>query len=159
RILARLDHGKVRLFTRNGNDWTDKMPSLARELAALAVETSWLDGEVVVLQESGLPDFNALQNAFDKRQGSDAMTYFVFDALYLNGKDLRASDLRTRRQVLENILSGHDAHRVRLSQTFDADGQSVLQSACKMGLEGIIAKRLDAPYKGVRDDTWLKIKC
>jgi bifunctional non-homologous end joining protein LigD len=149
----------VRLFTRNGNDWTDKMPSLVRELAAIPVETAWLDGEVVVLQANGLPDFNALQNAFDKRQGSDAMTYFVFDALYLEGHDLRRRALRDRRQILQAILARHEQNRVRLSETFHVDGTSILQSACKMGLEGIIAKRLDAAYKGVRDETWLKIKC
>ena len=159
RILARCDHGDVQMFTRNGNDWTDKMPSLVRELATIPVETAWLDGEVVVQQENGLPDFNALQNAFDAKQGSDAMTYFVFDVLHLDGRDLRPSDFRTRRRVLENMLARHQQDRVRLSATFNVDGASVLQSACKMGLEGIIAKRLDAPYKGTRDQSWLKVKC
>ena len=144
RILARCDHGSVRMFTRNGNDWTEKMPSLARELAAIPVETAWFDGEIVVQQGNGLPDFNALQNAFDAKQGSDAMSYFLFDVLYLDGRDLRSSDFRTRRSVLESVLSRHQQDRVRLSATFDADGASVLQSACKMGLEGIIAKRLDS---------------
>ena len=70
RILARCDHGSVRLFTRKGNDWTDKMPTLARELAKIPVESAWLDGEVVVLAANGLPDFNALQNAFDRREAT-----------------------------------------------------------------------------------------
>jgi bifunctional non-homologous end joining protein LigD len=159
RILARCDDGNVRLFTRNSNDWTDKMPTLARELATMPVETAWLDGEIVVQDTNGLPDFNALQNAFDKRQGDRAMTYFVFDLLYVDGRDLRRLDQRTRRAALEALIARHEQGHVRLSQAFEADGASVLQSACKMGLEGIIAKRLDSPYKGVRDQTWLKIKC
>ena len=159
RILARCDRGTVQMFRRNGNEWTDKMPSLVSELAAIPVDTAWLDGEVVVQQANGLPDFNALQNAFDAKQGSDTMTYFVSDVLHLDGSDLRPSDFRTRRQVLEKRLARHQKERVRLSATFNADGASVLQSACKMGLEGIIAKRMDAPYKGTRDDSWLKIKC
>src|SRR4029453_8635292 len=87
------------------------------------------------------------------------MTYFLFDVLYLDGRDLRSSEFRTRRVVLERLLERHEQQRVRISATFDTDGASVLQSACKMGLEGIIAKRLDAPYKGVRDESWLKVKC
>lgn len=159
RILARCEHGAVRMFTRSGNDWTDKMSSLARELASIPVDSAWFDGEIVVQQANGLPDFNALQNAFDAKQGSDAMTYFVFDALWLDGSDLRSMPFSERREVLETVLGRHEQERVRLSATFDADGASVLQSACKMGLEGIIAKRLDASYKGTRDESWLKIKC
>jgi ATP-dependent DNA ligase len=85
RLLARCEGGQARLFTRNRNDWTAKMASLAREVATLPIETAWLDGEVVVLGEGGIPDFNALQNAFDKR-GTEAITYFIFDVLYLNGR-------------------------------------------------------------------------
>lgn len=70
RILAQCDHGNVRLFTRNGNDWTDKMPSLVRELATVPIQTAWFDGEVVVQQANGLPNFNALQNAFDESKAS-----------------------------------------------------------------------------------------
>jgi bifunctional non-homologous end joining protein LigD len=158
RILSRCGGGVVRLFTRNENDWTSKMVSLAQELAALPAETAWFDGEVVVLGENGIPNFNALQNAFDTR-GTESLTYFVFDLLYLNGKDLRGLEFRQRRELLAALFAENDSERVRLSQTFDADGQSVLQSACKMGLEGVIAKRLDAPYKSTRTDAWLKVKC
>lgn len=158
RILARCAQGKVRLFTRNENDWTKRMTSLARELAGIPVNTAWLDGEVVVLGETGIPDFNALQNAFDK-VGTENITFFAFDVLYLNGRDLRSLAFRDRRASLEELFAEHTPERVRMSQTFDADGNSVLQSACKMGLEGIIAKRLDAPYRSARTDTWLKVKC
>jgi bifunctional non-homologous end joining protein LigD len=158
RILARCEGRSTRLYTRNGNDWTAKMESLTREVSLLPVKTAWLDGEVVVLGDDGLPKFNALQNAFD-RAGTEHIVYFVFDVLYLNGRDLRGLEFRERRAVLEQLFAGYDQPRVRLSQTFDADGASVLQSACKMGLEGVIAKRLNAPYRSARTDAWLKVKC
>jgi bifunctional non-homologous end joining protein LigD len=158
RILARCEAGKVRLFTRNANDWTAKMESLARQVSMLPATNAWLDGEVVVLGDDGLPKFNALQNAFDSA-GTEHITYFVFDVLYLNGKDLRGLEFRERRAVLEQLFTDYDQGRVRLSQTFDADGASVLQSACKMGLEGVIAKRLNATYRSARTDAWLKVKC
>jgi len=151
RILARCQGGQVRLFTRNRNDWTAKMASLAMEVATLPVETAWLDGEVVVLGEGGIPDFNALQNAFDNR-GTEAITYFVFDLLYLNGRDLCGLEFRQRRELLEALFAGHDQWRVRLAQTFATDGRNVLQSACKMGLEGVIAKKVNAPYRSARSD-------
>src|SRR5262245_34992154 len=76
RILARIDGGGGRLYTRNGNDWTSKMPRLAKEVAKLAVNDAWLDGEVVIIGATGIPDFNALQNAFDGKD-TDGLTYFV----------------------------------------------------------------------------------
>ena len=158
RILARCEGGSARLYTRNGNDWTTKMSSLACEVSLLPVKTAWLDGEVAVLGDNGLPKFNALQNAFDSAR-TEHIVYFVFDVLYLNGRDLRGLAFRERRAVLEQLFTAYDQPRVRLSQTFDADGASVLKSACKMGLEGVIAKRLNAPYRSARTDAWLKVKC
>jgi bifunctional non-homologous end joining protein LigD len=158
RILARCESGEARLFTRNGNDWTTKMETLARQVSLLPAKTAWLDGEVVVLGDDGLPKFNALQNAFDSA-GTEHIVYFVFDLLYLNGKDLRTLDLSSRRAALEDLFADYDQGRVRLSQAFGADGASVLQSACKMGLEGIIAKRLNARYESRRSEAWLKVKC
>lgn len=158
RILARCESGQARLFTRNQNDWTAKMKSLARETSQLPTGSAWLDGEIVVMNDKGVPDFNALQNAFDE-QGTEDIVYFVFDALYLNGKDLRELPLKERRAALESVFTDFQSDRVRLSQIFKADGASVLQSACKMGLEGVIAKKLDAPYRETRTDAWLKVKC
>lgn len=156
RILARIEGGGVRLFTRNGNDWTSKMPRLVRELEEFAVENAWFDGEVVVLGDNGIPDFNALQNAFDGNH-TEGLTYFVFDLLYLNGDDLRPHALRHRRAVLEALFDDYSGD-VRLNQTFHVDGSSMFESARRTGLEGIIAKRLDAPYRGTRTDSWRKIK-
>ncbi len=104
------------------------------------------------------PHFNQLQNAFDKK-GTEAITYFVFDVLFLDGKDLRSLPLRERRAILETLLADVDSDCVRLSQTFEADGASILLSACKMGLEGVIAKKWSAPYREGRTKAWLKVKC
>ena len=158
RLLARIENGQCRLFTRNGNDWTDKMTSLSVETAALGIGSGWLDCEAVVLDADGIPNFNALQNAFD-RVGTERIRLFVFDLPYLNGHDLRALPLRSRRAVLKEQLTAVESDRIRFSEEFAAPGASVLESACKMGLEGVMAKRSDAPYVLKRTTTWLKLKC
>jgi bifunctional non-homologous end joining protein LigD len=159
RILARLRAGEVRLFTRKGNDWTDKLPGLAVELAKLPLEDGWLDGEAVVLDQNGIPNFNALQNAFD-RSREQSIVYFVFDVPYLNGRDLRRRPQSERSEALREVLADNASARVRLSEPFETDGASALRSACAMGLEGLIAKRLDGCYDGgERSNAWLKLKC
>jgi bifunctional non-homologous end joining protein LigD len=100
RLLARLDAGRAQLFTRNGNDWTDRLKPLAAALGSLGIRSGWLDGEIVVLNARGVPDFNALQKAFDSERAA-AIRYFVFDLPYLNGFDLRASPLKSRRALLQ----------------------------------------------------------
>jgi bifunctional non-homologous end joining protein LigD len=157
-LLARIDAAKVRLLTRNGNDWTDKMPQLARAVAQLGIERAWLDGEIVVLNHEGVPDFNALQNALDERR-SQAIVYFVFDVPFLRDQDLRAVPLEARRSVLAGLFNGVVNPRVRLSTTIDAPIPEVLKAACAMKLEGIIVKLADASYVSDRTDTWLKLKC
>lgn len=158
RLLTRFEDGKPRLITRRGNDWSSKMPSLLTELETLGLQSSWLDGEIVVLKEGGVPDFNALQNAFDKRLSAD-ITYFLFDVPFFEGYDLRSVELRHRRELLETFLKEKGTEHVRLSAAFDSDPTSILSSACQMGLEGIIAKRADAPYLERRTESWLKLKC
>ena len=160
RMLARFDAqvgAKPRLFTRNGHDWSSKMPLLVDELAALGLEGTWLDGEVVVLGPDGMPSFNALQNAFDGKATRD-IVYFVFDVPYFEGHDLRAVPLRERRALLEALLARHPSDRVRFSSAFDADPANLMRSIEQLKLEGIIAKRDDAPYVSQRTDSWLKLK-
>ncbi len=158
RILARVDAGGVRLFTRNGHDWTDKMKSLAAAVAALGARRSWLDGEIVVLDDKGVPDFNALQNALGSAR-SDAIVYFAFDAPYFDGQDLRKVPLASRRALLRRLFDAHGGSRVRYSQDFEAPAAQMLEAACRMGMEGVIAKRVDAPYVSARSESWLKLKC
>jgi bifunctional non-homologous end joining protein LigD len=159
RILARKRAGEVRLFTRKGNDWTDKLPGLVGELAKLPLEDGWLDGEAVVLDENGIPNFNALQNAFD-RSREHSIVYFVFDVPYLNGRDLRRRPQSERSEALRELFATNTSARIRMSEPFETDGASALRSACAMGLEGLIAKRLDGCYEGgERSNAWLKLKC
>lgn len=158
RILARIEGGQCRLVTRNGNDWTSKMGSLAVELGRLDVTGAWIDGEAVVLDEAGMPDFNALQNSFD-RHGTEKIVFYAFDVPFLNGKDLRSFPQGQRNAILRLVLATAPSDRVRMSEMFDAPAQQLLESACAAGLEGIMAKRPDAPYSTARSPAWLKLKC
>ena len=157
RLLARIDGDAVRLFTRGGHDWTAKMPALVRALRGLGLKRSWLDGEIVVIGSAGTPDFNALQNAFDRRR-TEAIDYFLFDLPYFEGWDLRATPLAARRQLLKQLLDDEPQPRLRFSADFDAAPAAIVESARRMGLEGVIAKRRDAPYESRRTETWLKLK-
>jgi bifunctional non-homologous end joining protein LigD len=99
RILSRFESGNPHLIARRGNDWSSKMPGLIAELKTMGVSLGWLDGEIVVLDEHGVPDFNALQNAFDREDSAD-ITYFLFDVPFFEGYDLRNVELPYRRQLL-----------------------------------------------------------
>ena len=158
RLLARIEAGRVQLFTRNGNDWTDKLEPLAAALRGCGLESGWLDGEIVVLNARGLPDFNALQNAFESARVA-TIQYFVFDLPFLNGFDLRKSPLHARRALLRQLLETRANDTLCFSADFAADPASVLESARALGLEGIVAKRADSPYVSQRAATWLKLKC
>ena len=117
-----------------------------------------LDGEIVVMNGDGLPDFNALQNAIDNA-ASEAIEYFVFDLPFHDGRDLRKVPLRARRALLGELLETMPSDRIRLSQSFPATPAQMLEAARSMQLEGIIIKRPDAPYVSQRTETWLKLKC
>lgn len=158
RIMARIESGRVQLFTRNGHDWTSKMPQQAEALAALGLESAWLDGEVVVPNEAGTPDFQALQNAFEAGR-SGSIVYYLFDLPYLNGMDLRQAPLEERRAALEQLLDQNDSDLLRFSADFTEHPESVLESACQMNLEGLIGKRAGSPYVSRRSNSWVKIKC
>ncbi|VTU15263.1 Putative DNA ligase-like protein/MT0965 [Variovorax sp. PBL-H6] len=158
RLLARIDKGEVRLLTRNGHDWTRKLESIAAAIADLGLDNAWLDGEIVVLNEAGVPDFNRLQNAIDNARTGD-IRMFVFDAPFLGGLDLRDVPLASRREALRQLFEQHEDGIVRFSQSFDVLPGQLLDAACRMGMEGIIVKRADSPYTSGRTETWLKLKC
>jgi bifunctional non-homologous end joining protein LigD len=157
RILARIEGGVARLITRRGHDWTDRMPVLAEELAHLGIDDAWIDGEIVVHTAEGGTDFNALQNAFDRRTGAP-IVYWLFDAPFLNGRDLRQLGNRERRGLLEKAI-GDGTEHVRFSSAFEGDPEPILAEACKRGMEGLIAKRAGAGYVSSRSTAWLKLKC
>jgi len=158
RILARVKKGKVRLFSRNGKDWTDRLPQQARDIESLGLVDSWLDGEVVVLNRDGLPDFQALQNAFDSGRNAH-IVYYLFDAPYLNGKDMREEPVEVRRAALEQALQDAPDETLRFSAVFDDDAKSIHASACAMSLEGVIGKRSGSAYVSRRSPDWIKLKC
>lgn len=157
RILARVIAGEVRLFTRNGHDWTHRLPEQAKAIADLKLGDSWLDGEMVVLDDEGLPDFQALQNAFDVEK-TQSIVYYLFDAPFLNGKDIREEPLESRRKALQMALDD-DSPLLRFSEVLDADYQHIYRSACAMNLEGVIGKRAGSEYVSKRSADWIKLKC
>jgi bifunctional non-homologous end joining protein LigD len=158
RIMARIDHDEVQLFTRNGHDWTHKLPKQAEALAALGLESGWLDGEMIVANEQGVPDFQALQNAFDSGKSGN-IVYYVFDLPYLNGVDLREVPVQERRAALSTVMHAHEHPLLRFSEAFDEPPDALLNSACQMQMEGLIGKRLDSPYVSRRSSDWIKLKC
>ncbi len=166
RLLARVE-GKqagqqVQLITRNGHDWTSKMPPLQQALQALALPDGWYDGELVVMDERGLPNFQALQQSLDNPRSANLL-YFLFDMPFCKGHDLRQVPLQARRAYLQALLAerpgGGRSGAVRFSQEFEASGGEVVASACHLGLEGVIGKRRDAPYEHKRSPNWIKLKC
>ena len=157
RLLARIDK-KITLFTRNGHDWTAKLAPLQNELARLNLPSGWYDGEIIVPDENGVPDFGALQQWFDSARPAQIL-FYVFDIPYYDGHDMRAVPLETRRATLQGLLAAAPPGQVRFSEAFDAAPLSLLTSACKMGLEGVIAKRRDSDYVSRRSPTWIKLKC
>jgi bifunctional non-homologous end joining protein LigD len=158
RIMARIETGKVKLFTRNGHDWTHKLPRQAEALTGLALESAWLDGEMVVANEQGVPDFQALQNAFDSGRSGN-IVYYLFDLPYLNGMDLREVPVEARRAALSKVLERNDDPLLRFSDAFGEAPDALLNSACQMQMEGLIGKRLGSAYVSRRSGDWIKLKC
>jgi bifunctional non-homologous end joining protein LigD len=159
RMLARIEGKDVRLITRNGNDWTDKLQPLQKELQRMKLPDGWYDGEIVVHDENGRPNFGLLQLAFDGSSTAQ-IVYFVFDAPYLRGYDLRDVPLEARRPLLQQALEKAPASDiVRFSAEFGTDPKELVAAACQMGLEGVIGKRRDSRYVSRRSPDWIKLKC
>ena len=156
RMLARLAGGEARLFTRSGKDWSARLPHLASALGRLDLDRSWLDGEIVVPAIDGRSSFQRLQNAFEAGRDRD-IVYFVFDAPFLRGQDLRRLPLETRKARLRKALA--ESASVRFSADLEGSAAEVLEHACKLGLEGLIGKQADSVYAGGRARSWIKLKC
>jgi len=162
RVQARVEDGVAVLDTRKGLDWTERFPAIAK--AAQELPDCILDGEVVALEKDGTPNFAALQAALSEKN-TDALIYFVFDLLFVrNGEleDLRELALSDRKARLKALLDGHFKRKdtpIRYVEHFETDGETFLQSACRMHLEGIISKNLSAPYRPGSREGWTKSKC
>lgn len=161
RLAIHIEPKGVRIITRGGHDWTHRFPAIAEAAGKLGVGAAILDGEAVVLDEEGRSDFGALQRSLGGRGGKHSSTesvFFAFDLLYFDGHDLSGTELSVRRHLLEGFLDGPTG-AIQLSEEVFGDGVALLEKACSMGLEGIIAKHRDRPYRSGRTGDWLKIKC
>lgn len=161
RIVAEIDDARVRLLSRNGHDWTGRFPEIASAIGALPMTRARFDGEIVALRPDGVSDFQALQEAIE-RGATARLTYQAFDLLFEEGADLRDRPLVERKVALRRVLdaaTGTVTGRVRYTDHVETQGPAFYAHACRLGLEGVIAKRRDAPYRGGRGKRWLKVKC
>jgi bifunctional non-homologous end joining protein LigD len=158
RLLARVQGMDIKLFTRNGHDWTHKLSTLHKALLKARLPDGWYDGEIVVHDENGRPNFGLLQLAFD---GSDTaqIVFFIFDAPFLNGFDIRDVPLEERRAALKLVLEKAGNDTLRFSEEFGTSPDELVVAACKLGLEGVIGKRRDSRYVQRRSPEWIKLKC
>ncbi len=155
RIVARIEEGEVQLISRNGKDWTKEFPQVARAVGRLPAGTALLDGEVAAVLPSGATSFQALQR---RSENVAPLVYFAFDLLHLDGWDLRSVPLVGRKQVLRRLLeSGPDT--LRFSDHVLGHGPEFFEQARAAGLEGVISKKADAPYRDGRGGDWRKAKC
>ena len=158
RAVATLGGGKVTLTTRSGKDWTTRFPAIAEALSHLRVENAVLDGEIAYVLDDGRTDFQMLQNALKGSAVAGRLVYFVFDLLHYDGVDLRDEPLGPRKDTLRTILAGVHLP-LKLGDHLRGDGDALFEKACKLGLEGIIAKRADRPHHAGRGPDWVKVKC
>jgi bifunctional non-homologous end joining protein LigD len=153
RLIVRRDGKVVQLFTRRGYDWTDRYPAIAAAAAKLRARSLTIDGEAVVSGVDGVAVFDALHR---RRRATDAMLY-AFDLLELNGKDLQPLPLVERKAKLARLLTRAPLGIV-FSEHTDQEGATVFRQACVMGLEGIVSKRLTAPYRSGPSRDWINVK-
>ncbi|MEJ0094431.1 MAG: DNA ligase D [Methylocella sp.] len=159
RLQPALDAGETIIRTRRGLDWTQRFPSIANAIAALPVESAIFDGEAVVEDKGGIADFAVLQDAL-KEGRQEAIVFYAFDLLYLNGFDLRPAPLTERKAVLEQVIAtAPQAGPLRYSAHFAANGETLLKHVCALRAEGIVSKQIERPYRSGRDGDWLKAKC
>jgi bifunctional non-homologous end joining protein LigD len=159
RVQLRVEDGEATLKTRKGLDWTDKFQAIAKEGNSLP--ETLIDGEIVALDHSGAPEFSALQAAISDGK-TDDLIFFAFDLLFADGEDIRRVPLGERKARLKKLLEARaksKARVIRYVEHFESGGDAVLQSACKLLLEGIVSKKLDAPYRSGRSENWTKAKC
>ncbi len=157
RMLAEIASGTVTLKTRTGLDWTDRFPGIVQAIGALGLGDSVLDGEIVHMLPSGVTSFSALQDDLSKGKAR-SLIYMVFDLLHLNGWNLTGARLEDRKEALAAILEGGEDTRLHYSDHQIGKGPEFFRAACGLGLEGIVSKRRDSPYRPGRNPIWLKAK-
>jgi bifunctional non-homologous end joining protein LigD len=159
RLQAHVREGAVALFTNGGNDWTLRMPTITASVRALPVNNVILDGELVAVDAKGNAVFYELPSELKARVRAK-LVFYAFDLLYLDGFDLRGADLVERKRVLESLLADAKGMQlIKYAEHIAGNGELVLDHACKLGLEGIVSKRADAPYRSGKRPEWTKTKC
>jgi ATP-dependent DNA ligase len=153
RIIARKDGERVRLYSRPGNDLTRRFPLIVETLARLRSRSCIIDGEAVACDDNGLASFERIRY----RQHDGDVFLYAFDLIELNGDDLRRDPLEVRKATLRSVLAKAGLGG-RFNEHMEGDGPTVFEHACKMGLEGIVSKRKDSPYRSGRSPDWLKMK-
>jgi bifunctional non-homologous end joining protein LigD len=157
RIQARKAGGEVQLLTRKGLDWTHRMPAIAKGVAKISAKIATLDGEVVVVGPEGTTSFADLQASFNDG-AKHTLTYFAFDLLHLDGRNMRKLPLVERKRMLAELLRDVP-EPVRLSEHIETGGEEMFHKACELHAEGIVSKRADGLYVAGRSGDWLKSKC
>jgi bifunctional non-homologous end joining protein LigD len=158
RLLCHINRRKVRFWTRNQKDWTDKFPHLSRAMQSIPATSAILDGEVIVLDPKHLSSFQKLQQALGK--GDEKLIYEVFDLVYLDGVDLTHCALKDRKSLLAKLFASVAPRGpVRYSDHIEGSGAAFFNKACDHGIEGIVSKLASAPYESTRNRNWLKVKC
>ena len=159
RLEARIADGRVTLMTRRGLDWTEKFGAqVCDAFRALPIREALIDGELVVQNESGASTFSLLQADLSDGR-TDRFHYYAFDLIYLDGWDLREARLADRKALLEKLVGGSADGLLRVSGHLEESGAVVLRHACRLGLEGVVSKLADAPYRSGRGKSWIKSKC
>jgi ATP-dependent DNA ligase len=154
---ARLDRGRAQLLTRTGLDWTHKYPSIAAAVSVLPAKQAYLDGELCGVTSDGKTSFSMIQTASDSGN-ADALVFFLFDLLYLDGEMVSAAPLRDRKGRLRDLLP-NAVTPLQYSDHQVGRGPEFYAGACELLLEGIISKRADAPYSPGDRGLWVKVKC
>ena len=157
RCLLAIGGGTARVYTRSGLDWSDKFPEIVEAAAGLEIGSALLDGEIVSLDDKGNTGFSALQQAIS--EGGRGLTLFLFDALEIDGEDLTALPTLERKGRLASLVGEGKPPTILYAEHIVGHGEKLFDAMCEAGQEGIISKRADAPYRGGRTKTWLKIKC
>lgn len=151
------DENGIRLFTKNGYDWTGRYIELAGEAEAIEAESFIVDGETITVNEAGLSDFQALQSAVTRREPSRDLYLVAFDLLHLNGHDLRNMPVEDRREILQELIPA--VGRIQVSKAMPGTGDAVYHLVDRAGLEGMVSKRKDSVYRSGPTMNWRKIKC
>jgi bifunctional non-homologous end joining protein LigD len=156
RAQVHLRDGKATVYSRRGYDWTETFASIATAAEKLPVRHAILDGEAIKQDAKGVADYHALRRELARKRSGD-LTYYAFDLLYLNGQDLRQQPLLKRKQQLKALIAKRP--RFLFADHLEAEPEDIYAHACRMGLEGIVSKKRDAPYRSGRQDSWIKSKC